>query len=575
MSTSMSWTRRPEAATPLWPFFVQEFLRIMRGRLARLILALMIYSLIMLPFIMEKPPAELLHALASWLGPDNIQTKLILFAWIDASMNKFAVILGPVLAGGIIVDERSRGLLDVLIAKPIRAAAYFTVKLAASSAAFATFYLFGTVGALCTFPWRLKGFVVSDFLALSTVHFFAAMFAATFAGTIALFFKRKLTGLLVSVMVLGTLVGFSWLGFINPAYLTISYFNPFFQGISVIAKIQNYGAWDIIRPIIILIIFNLLMLAIGRHRAAVVLEDRQANVRPDEARRDETKVSAVPQMSLSSQLSTAQHVYTGAGRIAHGATGSFKTFLLTESLKAFRLRHLLSLIGVTLMGVILTFWLPSFPESVFRFFNRVLDLPNWPTIIVANFLAGLLSLMFWLGVADVLSIFVIPREQGYLDMLLAKPLKRREYMLARLLPIMCVLLFIGVIASMIQWASMSVSPFSYPPDAYAGAAAVTIAWAVLLVVTANLLIMRSRDTFIGLMLAFIPFMISIFPGMFYIYRPDIYAEAARNFLVFPVNLIWFADVAVTWGWVITAALLVMAMLLALLAGLIAEKQELS
>ena len=166
--------------------------------------------------------------------------------------------------------------------------------------------------------------------------------------------------------------------------------------------------------------------------------------------------------------------------------------------------------GLALMGVILTFWLPSFPESVFRFFSRVLDLPSWPQIIIANFLAGLLFFIFWIGVADVLPIFVIPREQGYLDMLLAKPLKRREYMLARLLPIICVLLFIGVIASLVQWASMSVSPFSYPPDAYAGAAAVTIAWAVLLVVTTNLLIMRSRDTFIALMLAFIPSMIQYF-----------------------------------------------------------------
>ena len=277
---------------------------------------------------------------------------------------------------------------------PIRAVDYFTVKLAASSAAFASFYLFGVVGALCTFPWRLKGFVVSDFLALSAVHFFAAIFAATFAGTIALFFKRKLTGLLVSIIVLGTLVGSSWLGFINPAYLTISYFNPFFQGISVIAKIQNYDAWDISHPIIVLVMFNLLMLAIGRHRAPVVLEDRQAGVRPDKVRRDETRASAAPQMSLSPRLSTAAHVYTGTGHIAHDAPGSFKTFLLSESLKALRVRHVLSLMGLALMGVILTFWLPSFPESVFRFFSRVLDLPSWPQIIIANFLAGLLFFYF-------------------------------------------------------------------------------------------------------------------------------------------------------------------------------------
>jgi ABC-2 type transport system permease protein len=575
MSTRVSSPQRYEPVTALWPFFVQEFLRIMRGRLARLILALMIYSLIMVPFIMAKPPAELLHALASWLGPHEIQTKLILFVWIDASMNKFAVILGPVLAGGIITDERSRGLLDVLMAKPIRAADYFTVKLAASSAAFASFYLFGVVGAVCTFPWRLKAFAVSDFLVLSGVHFFAAIFAATFAGTIALFFKRKMTGLLVSIIVLGTLVGFSWLGFINPAYLTISYLNPFFHGISIIAKVPDYSAWGIIQPIIILIIFNLLVLAIGRHRAAVVLEDRQASVRPREVQPDESKSSAALQFSRSSRVFTLPQVYSGCGRIADGAPGSFKRFVLSEGLKAFRLRHVLSLIGLALMGVILTFWLPSFPESVFRFFSRVLELPSWPQIIIANFLAGLSFFIFWIGVADVLAIFVIPREQRYLDMLLAKPLKRRSYMLARLLPIMGVLLFIGVMASIVQWASMSVSPFSYPADAYAGAAAVTIAWAVFLVVTAHLLMMRSRDTFIALMLAFIPSMISMFPAMFYIYRPDIYSAAARDFLVFPVNLIWFPNVAVTWGWIITGTLLGMALLLAFASGLIAEKQELS
>jgi hypothetical protein len=146
------------------------------------------------------------------------------------------------------------------------------------------------------------------------VHFFAAIFAATFAGTIALFFKRKLTGLLVSIIVLGTLVGCSWLGFINPAYLTLSYCNPFFQGVSIIAKIPNYGAWDIIRPILILIIFNLVLLAIGRQRASVALEDGQAGTQPDKRRRAAAKASTAPRVSSSP---TAPHVYTdtSSGRL--------------------------------------------------------------------------------------------------------------------------------------------------------------------------------------------------------------------------------------------------------------------
>ena len=92
-------------------FFVQEYLRIMRGSLAKLITAVMLYTLIAIPFIMERPPKELVDFLAACLGGAGIQSKLILFVWTDAAMNKLAVILGTVLAGGIIVDEKAGGLL--------------------------------------------------------------------------------------------------------------------------------------------------------------------------------------------------------------------------------------------------------------------------------------------------------------------------------------------------------------------------------------------------------------------------------------------------------------------------------
>lgn len=81
---------------------------------------------------MQNPQPELVHAIATWLGSDDVRAKLLLFMWVDASMNKLAMIMGPVLAGGIIVEERARGSLDVFASKPWRAADYFTVKLAAS-----------------------------------------------------------------------------------------------------------------------------------------------------------------------------------------------------------------------------------------------------------------------------------------------------------------------------------------------------------------------------------------------------------------------------------------------------------
>ena len=79
---------------------------------------------------------------------------------------------------------------------------------------------------------------------------------------------RKLTGMLVSIAVLGTLVGLAFLGFYYPSYRWMSYFNPFFDGVVLIGSIDGYGVLDILRPIAILIVFNLVVAWLGRRHAA-------------------------------------------------------------------------------------------------------------------------------------------------------------------------------------------------------------------------------------------------------------------------------------------------------------------
>lgn len=256
----------------LSPFFVQEYQRIMRSRLAVLIWAALLYTVAVVPFLMAKPPPEVLLSIESWLGTGAVHAKLIMFVWVDAAMNKLSVILGPLLAGGIIADERARGTLDLLAAKPIRAADYFTVKVMAASAALVTFYGVVSAGALLTFPWRVAGFDAGDLLALSGVHLFAALFGVAFSAVMAVTFKRRLTAMLVSLAVLGTLVGLAYLGFVYPAYRTASLFNPFFLGILPIGSIGNYRAGDIVFPIVGLLAFNLSALLIGRRLATLRLE---------------------------------------------------------------------------------------------------------------------------------------------------------------------------------------------------------------------------------------------------------------------------------------------------------------
>jgi hypothetical protein len=78
--------------------------------------------------------------------------------------------------------------------------------------------------------------------------------------------------MLVSVAILGTLVGLAFLGFIYPAFRTVSYFNPFFLGILPIGSVGNYSASDIALPILALLAFNLAALLIGRLLATRTLE---------------------------------------------------------------------------------------------------------------------------------------------------------------------------------------------------------------------------------------------------------------------------------------------------------------
>jgi ABC-type transport system involved in multi-copper enzyme maturation permease subunit len=174
-------------------------------------------------------------ALGSKLGEEALVSKLIFFIWIDATMNKTGVILGAVLAGGILVAERASGTADLYLSKPISPGDYFTVKLAASCAALATFYLGAATAALVTFQWRIGALEATDFVVLSTVHLFAALFTSTFSGTVAVWTGSRTTGMLVSLVVLGSLAGLAFLGFYYPEYWTWSHLNPLFIGVALIA----------------------------------------------------------------------------------------------------------------------------------------------------------------------------------------------------------------------------------------------------------------------------------------------------------------------------------------------------
>ena len=201
------------------------------------------------------------------------------------------------------------------------------------------------------------------------------------------------------------------------------------------------------------------------------------------------------------------------------------------------------------MGVVLAFWLPTFPESVHLFFQRIFQLPDWPAIVFANDLAGMFFFVYWIGVFDVLAIYVVPLEERHLDLYLSKPLTRRAYMLARLIPILLTVVGIYTLCAIAHWLALWMAGLTYAPGAFIGAAAAVLAWTLLLVSIVNFAILSARETYVALLIAFIPITVSILPSMIYMYRPDVFAEAplVRDVVVFPMSLVWYPDFAARWG----------------------------
>jgi hypothetical protein len=150
-------------------------------------------------------------------------------------------------------------------------------------------------------------------------------------------------------------------------------------------------------------------------------------------------------------------------------------------------------------------------------------------------------------------------------------------MAAKLLPHLLVTTAVGVITAAVHWLALPAAVLAYDPSAYAGAAAVIIGWTVCLIGLVNLLILQTRDTYSALLIAFIPAIASMFPGMIYMYRPDVFAgvPAVRDVVVFPMNLLWYPEFAIHWGPPLAALLIGLALAFAALAGRSIDRRDVS
>jgi hypothetical protein len=249
--------------------------------------------------------------------------------------------------------------------------------------------------------------------------------------------------------------------------------------------------------------------------------------------------------------------------------------LAAEWRLAARARYLAMFLVLAAIGVIDAFWLPLWPETIYRFLTRIFHLDGWAEIVLINNFTGIIFCLYWFGVFDLLAVYVQPREEGYIDLLLSKPVRRMDFMFAKLAPSFIVLMVMGAAAATVHAGAMVACNLVLEPKAYAGTVAIILAFTILLLAIANLLMLAVRDSFAALVVAFVPFMAAMLPGIVYMYRPDFYPAGLPDYTAFPANLLWHPDFAARFGLPIALALALAASVVVAIAGRLLERKNIA
>lgn len=243
-----------------------DYLASMRERKTWLAGGAFVYAVLALPVILAEPPAHVREAIAAWFH-DSDPFALFMFVWIDLAMNKIVGFLPVVLASGVLLRERDTGVLALIAAKPITMPRYFVIRTLSLCGVMLTLYVFAQLLGALWFSVQVDGFRVLDFLAAMSLHAFTAVFATALTATVAVAVGRRGASALLSLVVLGMLLGFALVGFYQPAWRTYTLANPFTLGALALDRLDALGPAVLAPPMLALAVATALTIAVGARLA--------------------------------------------------------------------------------------------------------------------------------------------------------------------------------------------------------------------------------------------------------------------------------------------------------------------
>lgn len=234
----------------------------LRERKTWLGIAMMVYAMLVMPIVLERPPEHVQRAITIWFGAAD-PFVLFMYVWLDLVMNKIMAFLPVVMASGLVIRERDSRVLALLASKPLSLSRYFAVRTTSACAVVATLHVGTQLAGAVWFSMRVPGFRVAPFLGAMSLHLFAALFATALAAAIGAWVKHRAASALLGFAVLNGLVGLALVGFYQPAWHRITMLNPITLGSQALGHLERLRPSVLVGPMLALVCLTVTTIAIG------------------------------------------------------------------------------------------------------------------------------------------------------------------------------------------------------------------------------------------------------------------------------------------------------------------------
>lgn len=187
--------------------------------------------------------------------------------------------------------------------------------------------------------------------------------------------------------------------------------------------------------------------------------------------------------------------------------------------------------------------LPLVPQTAIHLLEQAFRIRGMGAVVLLNDYLAVSTVLYFVGIAQLLQVIVGPREERQLDLLLTKPIAPATFLAARTTPVLVATGALGVLLSL--GCALAMAPYAAAGadgtvlGAF-GAGLVVTAVTILQLAVANIVFLRIADGFQALLVAFVLWVVPLLPASAFIYRPDLFegSATATSALVAPANLLW-------------------------------------